>query len=83
MKIEHMVVVAFVSLLTTGVTHAAEEKNIGNEVGQSLSDMKKMYGKDGVIDDLGKNDGKNLDKIIDPPRKEANPASKDNTKSKN
>lgn len=51
-----------------------KEKNIGNDVGKALKDID-TYAK--VLDDLNKNDGANIDKII-----EGEPASGDITKAK-
>ena len=51
-----------------------KEKNIGNDVGNAVKDID-TYAK--VLDDLNKNDGANIDKII-----EGEPASGDNTKAK-
>lgn len=38
------------------VAKADNERNIGNEVGESLKTLKDIYGNDGLLDDINKSD---------------------------
>ncbi|MCB1734842.1 MAG: hypothetical protein KDI89_06665 [Gammaproteobacteria bacterium] len=65
------VVVASLICLMGSSAYAADQDGDGKAIGQALSDMKTIYGTDGVIDDIAKHDGQNLDKVTAPREKPA------------